>query len=177
MNRTILVFGLIAGLIVSAFMAIMIYNFSKTSNFESGMWMGYASMIIAFSFVFVGIKSYRDKHNSGIITFGKAFKIGFFISLIASTMYVVTWLIEYYNFVPDFMERYSAHMLEAAKKAGATAAELDAKTAEMKMYAELYKNPLMVVLLTYMEILPVGLVVSAISALILKRKTAKADIA
>ncbi len=141
------------------------------------MLYGYAAMVVAFSFVFVGIKNYRDKYCNGVITFGKAFKTGFYITLIASTMYVITWLIVYYLFIPDFMEKYSEHIINAAKAAGETASEIDAKIAEMKPYQEMYKNPLFVVLLTYMEILPVGLLITAISALILKKKPMVTDMA
>jgi hypothetical protein len=69
------------------------------------MLIGYASMLIAFSLVFVGIRNYRDKFNEGVISFGKAFKIGIMIVLIASTMYVVAWLIDYFFFIPDFFNR------------------------------------------------------------------------
>ena len=170
MKRTVLVFGLIAGLIVSGFMDFSMARFYQSHELQHGMLYGYAAMIIALSFVFVGIKSYRDKYCDGVIPFGKAFITGLFITLVASTIYVITWLILYYGFMPDFMTRYAEHMISAAKASGATAAELDAKVSEMKMYQDMYKNPLFVVLLTYLEILPVGLVITAISALILKRK-------
>jgi len=143
---------------------------SSDANFEHSMLIGYASMVLAFSFIFVGIKNYRDKYNNGLITFGKAFKTGLYISLIASTMYVITWLVDYYVFIPDFMDKYVAHMLKEAKDSGASAAELAKQAKELAYNQQLYKNPIMVVLFTYMEILPVGILVSLIAALILKRK-------
>lgn len=166
MKKNVLIFGLISGAIVSSFM------FLSTSfcGSDAGMWIGYSSMLLAFIFIFVGIKNYRDKYNGGSIGFGKAFRIGLYISLIASTMYVITWLINYYCFVPDFMDQYAAHTLDNMTKNGATPAELAAKTEEMNQYKEWYKNPLLVILLTYTEIVPVGIVVSLIAALILKRK-------
>src|SRR3989344_4812298 len=115
MKKNVLVFGSISGLIITALMVISTLLCYKNSNFEGSMLIGYASMLIAFSFIFVGVKNYRDKYNNGLITFWKAFKIGLFIALISSTFYVVTWLIEYYAFMPDFMEKYSEHMLNQAK--------------------------------------------------------------
>jgi hypothetical protein len=170
MRKNVLVFGTISGLIVTAF---MIYSTAKcytNADFESSEIIGYSSMIVAFAFIFVGIKNYRDKYNGGAITFGKAFKIGLYITLIAGTFYVVAWLVEYYAFIPDFMEKYTAHVLKEASNDRATAVDLEKKATEMREFSELYKNPLMVVLLTYTEIIPVGLVITLISALILKRK-------
>ena len=104
MKKIVWVSGLISGLIVSSLMAISIVRCYNGANYEGSMLIGYASMLAAFSLIFVGIKNYRDKYNNGIISFGKAFKIGLFIALIASTMYVITWLICYYFFIPDFLK-------------------------------------------------------------------------
>jgi uncharacterized membrane protein len=175
MKRNVIVFGLIAGLIVTAMMLFSISKCYRDANFEGSMLVGYASMVLAFSFIFVGVKNYRDKYNNEIISFGKGFRIGLYISLIASTIYVLVWLIDYYVFIPDFMEKYTAHVLSAAQKSGASAAEMSAKVAEMEDYRQMYKNPLFVILLTYMEILPVGIVISIIAALILKRKSNHQD--
>lgn len=170
MKKIVLVFGLIAGLIVTLWMTISIAVCYNSSSFEGNMWMGYGSMIVAFSFVFVGIKNFRDKYNGGFITFGKAFKIGLYIALIASTMYVLAWLIEYYLFIPDFMDKYTAHVITQAKNHGASIAELNEQKAKMATYTEMYKNPIMVIVLTYLEILPVGVIIALIAALILKRR-------
>jgi Protein of unknown function (DUF4199) len=173
MKKLVLVYGIIAGLIVTGMMAFSTGYFCAKGDFEGGMIYGYSAMIIAFSMIFVGIKSFRDKHNGGMINFGKAFKIGLFISLIASTIYVIGWLINYYYFIPDFMDKYAAVMIDKAKASGISADELAKKTAGMAQMKEWYKNPLFVILMTYVEILPVALVVTLISALILKRNAPK----
>jgi hypothetical protein len=170
MKRNILVFGLISGLVVALWMAITISVCYDNPNFEANMWMGYASMVAAFSLIFVAIKNYRDKYNGGTITFGKAFQIGMYITLIASTMYVITWLIMYYFFMPDFMEKFVAAAIRRAETGGESAAQIAATREQMAGYTEMYKSPVMVVLFTYMEVLPVGLLISLIAAAILKRK-------
>jgi hypothetical protein len=171
MRKNILTFGVISGLIVSILMVITMGVCHSSEDFgEGSMIWGYASMIIAFAFIFVAIKNFRDKYNGGVISFGKAFQIGLFISLIASTMYVISWLIYYYNFIPDFMDRYADLMLKKAAANGASAAELQSKATEMDGMKQMYKNPLWVIAFTYMEILPVGIIVTVISSLILKRK-------
>lgn len=168
MKKNVIVFGLIAGAIVTTMMTLSTVQGYITQNWDYGVVIGYASMVLAFSLIFVGVRNYRDKFNDGVITFGKAFRIGLYITLIASTMYVFAWVINYYLFIPDFIDRYSEYMLRES----AGTADVDKKMEEIQSWRELYKNPLFVILLTYMEILPVGLIISVISALILKRHPA-----
>lgn len=171
MRKNVLVYGLISGFIVSLLMVIPVslcYNNEKMM--EESVWIGYATMLIAFSMIFVGTKNYRDKYNNGVISFGKAFKTGLLITLVASTIYVLTWQIEYHFFFPEFMDKYNAHELTKLKSSGLSQQVIDQKTAEMLKMTEMYKNPLVNILFTYLEILPVGLIVSLICAAILKRK-------
>lgn len=173
-TKNVLIYGIISGIIVSSLMLLSVNYMSHCEgnvDFNTSMLIGYASMLIAFSLVFVGIKNYRDKYNDGIISFGKAFKIGIMIVLIASTIYVIAWLIDYFFFIPDFMEKYSTQMIEELKASGATQLEIDKQVEEMASFSEMYKNPFFNAMMTYMEILPVGLIVTLISSLILKRKT------
>lgn len=175
MKKIILTHGLIAGAIVSALMLFSTNYLSHCEGsvgYNTSMLIGYASMLMAFSLVFVGVRNYRDKYNEGVISFGKAFQIGIIIVLIASTMYVISWLIAYFFFIPDFMEKYSTHMVEELKTSGAGQAEIDAKMKEMADFARMYKNPFFNALMTYAEIVPVGLIVTLICALVLKRKPA-----
>ncbi|MEO8172035.1 MAG: DUF4199 domain-containing protein [Sediminibacterium sp.] len=177
MKKIVLICGCIAGLIVSAMGVISTAVFCASGDFDNGMIFGYASMILAFSLIFVGIKNFRDKYNSGTISFGKAFKVGLFISLIASTFYVISWLINFHFFMPDFYDKYAVKVLDNLKAEGASAATIAEKTAEMAKMAEWAKNELFVIVMTYVEILPVGLLVTVIAALILKRNTPKHQLA
>ena len=85
MKKNILTYGLIAGIVVSVLMLSSVNYFSHCEgnvDYNTSIFIGYASMLLAFSLVFVGIRNYRDKYNEGVISFGKAFKIGILISLI-----------------------------------------------------------------------------------------------
>jgi hypothetical protein len=170
MKKNVTVFGLLSGLSISVFMLIATTIFCGRGDYDNSELVGYAGMLAAFTFIFVGIKNYRDKYNNRFISFGQAFRIGLYITLISSTMYVITWLIVYYNFMPDFMDKFADHTINELKEKGASAAEIQEQTAQMNSYKEMYKNPLFVILLTYAEIVPVGLIVSLICAFILKRK-------
>jgi len=177
MKKTVIKFGLIAGLIASAWMVGSIAWCHETGTYEGNMIMGFASMIIAFSLMFPAIKNYRDKQNNGVISFGKAFKMAFFIALIGSSMYVAAWLIDYYFFIPDFMERFSQQLIQKAQHSGASAAEIAAKIKEINSMKSIYDSVFGVILYTYMEILPVGIIIALITALILKRKTNSGNVA
>ena len=170
MKQIVLKYGLIGGLIVGAVMLTGTLYCVSTGKFEGSMVLGYASMILAFSLIFVAVKQVRDRQMGGTISFGKAFKVALLVTLVTSTVYVVVWLICYYFFIPDFMDQYAAHMMTKARSEGLSAAALSEKSAEMDQYKEMYKNPILVILFTYVEILPVGLLVSLVAALILKKK-------
>ncbi len=173
MKKLILTYGLIAGAVVSTIMLFTMNYISYCNgnvDFETSMLIGYASMLLAFSLVFVGTRNYRNKYNNGIISFGKAFKTGILIVLVASTIYVAAWLVCYYFFMPDFMEQYAASAINKLKESGASQLEIDEKAKEMANFAKMYKRPVFNSLITYAEILPVGLVVTLISSLVLKRK-------
>lgn len=175
MKKNIIIYGLIAGVLVSVLMLLSVNYMSYCNgdvDYTTSMVIGYASMLLAFSLVFVGIKNYRDKFNGGTISFGKAFKTGLMIVLIASTIYVVAWMVDYYFFMPDFAEKYAAHNLGQLKASGASQLEIDKQTKEMADFVKMYKNPFFNALMTYTEILPVGLIVTLISALLLKKKVA-----
>ena len=170
MKKNILIYGLISGVIISALMAVNLSLCVKSGDFDSSMLIGYASMLVAFSMIFVGIKNFRDKYNGGVISFGKAFKVGFFMTLIASTIYVIVWLIEERLFFPDFIDKYTAYEMNKLQSSGISAAGLASETKKLEQGKEMYKNPAIKILMTYAEILPVGLVVTLISSLLLKRK-------
>ncbi len=176
MKKNIIIYGLIAGIVVSILMLSTVNYISHCEgnvDYGTSMLIGYASMLIAFSLVFIGIRNYRDKYNGGVISFGKAFKVGIVMVLVASTIYVAAWLIDYYFFIPDFMEKYAAQTLDKLKAGGASQIEIDKETKEMASMVTMLKNPFFNAIMAYVEILPVGLIVTLISSLILKRKTAK----
>lgn len=170
MKKTVWVFGLIIGAILCANMIVMVNMMYTNPDFKGNDVAGYAAMVVLFSLIFFGIRNYRSKQLGGYISFGKALKTGVLIALVGATMYVVAWLFYYYLFVPDFIDVYTSYVLENCARE-----DLPAKTAEMASFKEMYKNPLFVILITYSEVLPVGLAVALVSALILKRKRKPVD--
>jgi hypothetical protein len=171
MKRNILVFGSISGIIVGTLMALSLFWANQGHDINEGMLLGYASMVIALSLIYVGVRNFRDKYNDGVISFAKALKLALGITLIASTIYVAVWLVEFYVFIPDFMDKYTAAHLQQVKSSGLNPAVLQKQVADMERMRDVYDhNLLVVVLYTYIEILPVGLIISLLTALLLKRK-------
>jgi hypothetical protein len=128
-------------------------------------------MVIALSLIYVGVRNFRDKYNEGVISFAKALKLALGITLIASTIYVAVWLVEFYVFIPDFMDKYTAAHIQQMKSSGLSPAAVQKQVADMESMRDVYDhNPLVVVLYTYMEIVPVGIIISLLTALLLKRK-------
>lgn len=170
MKKIVLTYGIIGGIIVSAMMWLTLG--SGEHDFDNGMWIGYTTMVIALSTIFFAVKTYRDKHLGGSIKFGKAFLMGLYITLLASTMYVASWMVLSANSKQDFMQAYYEHEKAKLESSDMPAAEVESKLLEMREFGEMYKNPVVKVGFTYMEILPVGLLISLICAAILMRREA-----
>ncbi len=169
MKRTVLIFGLIGGLMMAAMMFGTL-PFLEKIGFAKGLIVGYTTMIIAFMMVFFGIRSYRENVGHGQITFGRAFAVGILIALLVCAFYVVAWEIIYFKFMPDFAEKYSSYAIEQAKAAGESPQAIAAKVQEMKDLKAMLDNPFLNAVMTLIEPLPVGIIVTLISALILRKK-------
>ena len=171
MRKTVLTFGLISGLLTAAMMTIPLpFVLNGTLDFDKGEILGYTTLILSFLLVFFGVRSYRENAGGGRISFGRAFKVGILITLISCAFYVITWEIVYFNFIPDFADRYAAHTIQKMRAKGATEAAVEATKKEMAGFKRLYANPFINAGMTFMEAFPVGLVATLVSAAILRRK-------
>jgi len=175
MRRTVLIYGLISG--VFGLVLWFITQSLSTSpdgkiDFDKGELFGYINIILALSLVFFGVRHYRDKQLGGTINFGKAFGVGFLIALVAAFIYVAGWMIYYYTSetAQQHLLQYGDYMREKWVAAGMSTEEIAKKSAEFEKNMEMIKNPFFMALFTFFEPLPVGLIVSLISAFILKRK-------
>jgi hypothetical protein len=170
-KRIVLTFGLVSGALLSGMMLVSV-PFMDRIGFDKGEVIGYTTMVLAFIMVFFGVRSYRDTVLDGTIGFGRAFQVGILITLISCVCYVATWQVIYYKMAPDFVEKYTAHVLDKARASGATDQQLAVQRAQMTKFMELYKNPLVNVAITFVEPFPVGLVITIVCAGILRRKRA-----
>jgi uncharacterized membrane protein (UPF0136 family) len=171
MKKIVLTFGLISGAISSAMMfATLPLMHTDKVNFDNGLILGYASILLSLLLVFFGIRSYREHVGGGTVTFGRAFTVGILITLISCLAYVVSWEIIYYNIMPDFMDKWGAHEVAKMRASGANASDIEAKRQEMADLKKKLDNPLFNAAMTFIEPFPVGLLVTLVSAGILRRK-------
>lgn len=170
MAQVIFRYGIIAGLIVAIPWLIYMPTVPANAKVEDfgGYVMGYAIILVALSMVFLGIKHYRDRALGGVIKFGKGFAIGMGITTIASILYVIGW--EVASSISDFnfSQAWANAMVEEARKNGADAAGIAKATADAADFQRMYANPMVRMPMVFSEIFPVGILVSLISAAVLR---------
>ena len=170
MKKTVLTFGLIAGLIISVLMDGSLLLANKIGSGHNSMLLGYTMMVASFLLIYFGIHSYRDNNLAGQISFGRAFACGILIALITTVCYVATWEVIYFNFMPHFMDSYFAAQIHKIQSSGLDPATTAAQVAAIQRSQQLYQNPFVNMAYTFMEPLPVGLLITLISAAVLRRK-------
>ena len=169
MRKIVLTYGLIAGVFLAVTLLVSL-TFHDAIGFDRAMVLGYASMVLVFLLIFFGARAYRDKVAGGRVGFGRALSVGLLIGLVASSCYVLTWEIVYFGTKSDHIEKYQAHEIEKARQAGESPEAIAAMEAEMDKFEEMYKNPLINTAMTFMEPLPVALLVALLSAGVLSRR-------
>jgi hypothetical protein len=168
-KKTVITFGLISGVISSVLM-LGTSTIVDRIGFDKGYIIGYTSIVLSLLLVFFGIRSYRDNVSDGHITFLKGFGVGICITVISCVFYVGTWEILSRTIFKDFMDKYSAYVISKAQASGASAAAVQEQVAEMQQMKVMYANPLYRMAMTFIEPFPVGLLITLISAAVLRRK-------
>jgi len=169
--RLALKYGSVIGLIIVSSFFIVFYVTEGNPDLINGELIGYATMLLAFSAVFIGIKNHRDKSLGGIMTFKQGFLCGLGIVLVASIIYVAGWMIYQPNFAPDFADEYFAAQIEKVQANDElTSSEREVKIEELGASLESYKKPHVMAAYTFLEIFPVGLIVTLIASFALRKK-------
>jgi hypothetical protein len=165
--RIILSYGIVGGIIVAVPMAVTMRTTTAGSIPENAALYGYLSMLLAFTMVFVGIKHYRDKALGGVIRFLPALGVGLGISAVASLFWVVGWELTLATGF-DFGTAYVDSVVAAGQARGAPAAELETIRAEAAEFLSMYANPLFRLPITFIEMFPIGVLISLLSAALLR---------
>lgn len=169
MKKTVLTFGLISGAIG---ILTMLATIPAIRSMEHGKadFLGYTSMVLSALLVFFGIRSFRENAGSGRLSFGRGLAVGVLISLVSWACFAAAFQIVYFKVVPDFGDKFSACMVERARTSGGSRQKIDEAAKQARTFKDLWDNPLTNAAVTFATTFPVGLVASAISAAILRRR-------
>lgn len=169
MINVIFLFGTMAGLIViGAMIGVIVASGGQPEMQDHSLLLGYLIMLVALSMIFFGIKSYRDRELGGVIRFMPALMMGIGISVVAGIIYVLVWEVYMAATNHAYIGAYIEHYIAQQKAAGVTGAALDKLVSEMESFRVQYADPMFRLPMTFMEIFPVGLLVSLISAAVLR---------
>jgi len=126
--------------------------------------------VLSFLLVYFGVRSYRDNVAGGKIRFGRALVVGTLIMVVASVCYVATWEVIYFGIRPDYAARFEQVALAKARSGGGSPQAIQRKVADAQRFLRLYRNPAINAAITFLEPLPVGLVIALVSAGVLSRR-------
>ncbi len=161
------IYGLLSGGVIIATLITGII-FADRLKVTTTEWFGYLVMLVALTFIFVGVKRYRDVDRGGVIGFGRALGLGLMITLVAGIVYVLVWEVYQaftnYAFINDYVDGIR-RAKQAAGMSGTALAHAMAPVEEMRKN---YANPLFRLPMTFMEIAPVGVIVSLVSAALVR---------
>lgn len=171
MKRNILIYGLIGGIVMTTLHFTTIPLWDKTSNYDLGEVLGYASMILSLLAVYLGIKHYRDKYNDGSMSFKQGFTVGLSISTVAGMLFAFYVYFFYTKIDPNFMSKYERHFIEKIEKSSVSAQEKATQIAELKKtFADpMYSNWVFQSFIMFATVLIIGLLVTLISSGVLKK--------
>ena len=173
MTRIILIYGAVGALIVGSLMIWGMLSWTPeqmagAEGMDNGLIVGYLTQIVALTTVFLGIKHFRDKERGGVVRFVPAFLVGLGISAVASLGWIIGWEIVLASGF-DYEALMTKMTTQQAAASGATGAALDKQIADGAAFMKLYmENPLVRMPISFIEMFPVGVLVSLISALLLR---------
>lgn len=173
MTNIIFLFGTLAGLIViTGMIATIVAAGGNPEMWDHTLWLGYLIIFVALSMVFFGVKRYRDRDLGGVIKFIPALMMGIGIVVVAGVIHVLVWEVYLAATNYGFIDSYATAMIEAERAKGLAGADLDAKIREFETFKVQYQDPLFRVPLTFLEIVPVGLLIALVTAAILRNPRA-----
>jgi hypothetical protein len=160
LRKHILSFGVVLGITLSAieFLSVALGIIFSTV-------MGYIFLIVVMLSLLLAVKKYRDSIQKGIISFGDAFVISFFMCLLSGAIWAIYRYIEYSLF-PDVLSELVRPVLETLKPTSSPDTN-----ALINMIKEMYIQPAFWAFVTFFFYMAMGgSLLSLYIAFILKRE-------
>lgn len=171
MKKYILRYGIIASLLLIGIIAVSFaFQSGDEPNYSMGEIIGYVAMIVSLSTIFVAIKRYRDYEQQGLISFGKALKIGVMISLMVAGVFVVFDALYITVIEPDWTANYQQYTVEEMQAAGASSEAIEQMNDQFKAY-EGVTGVVFIQVVMFITVFVIGLLISLISSAVLKNNS------
>lgn len=174
MKSPIVKFGVIGGTVVSVlFLGPFLIFSDMYTNPDSMAWgevVGYSTMILSMLAVHFGIRQYRNEFFPASFSFVKGLGTGVLITLVATAVFYLGNVLLYEvlmpNLLTDFAEPYKEHLMQSAT----SEIEKEQIIEEFEKNSAILENSYLYALLMAVTVFFIGLVISLVSALILKRR-------
>lgn len=168
MKKIIIPYGMSGVAVMVIVMLSTFFIFRNKHNWELQEVIGYATIVVSLSFVYFGIRRWRDKYNSGRLSFGRGLGIGTLISLFPSVAFGLLSWIEIRFLDPEYLDKYYSYYVEKLKRS-TPAEELNATLQQMAKDREMFSSPLAQFFVMFLTVFIIGFIITIISTLILRR--------
>lgn len=172
MKKTVLRYGGFSVIFMVLFFIAEWFIFKDKNDFKVQEIFGWVGIFVSTIFIFFGIRYYRDRYNNGHLRFGKGLKVGLLILVLPSIAFGVFNVI-YVMLNPEFMEIYYNAQV-ADLRESLPAAEATLKIQAMEKEKEMWMSPAVQFVGMFLSVFAVGLIVTVISAFVLRRSVEKA---
>lgn len=170
MQKLAIKYGVIGSLVMILGVMIPFWIWGNTFDLKWGEVAGYASMILAMTAIYFGIKAYKNELDE-VLTFKKAFVFGLFVDFIAALVFGIFSFVLYKWISPDFMEVYYNHSLEQIRNSQELSADqISQQLAQLEGMKDQMLSPGFGGVLMFITVFPIGLVMTVISSFVLKDK-------
>lgn len=168
MTKRSVILGLSGGAIMVGLFLISYAFGVEQLGYSASEVVGYVSMILGLSTIFVAVRNHRDHDLNGKISFVQAMKAGAIVAVIAALVFGVFTIVLYET--TDVSEQlasmYEQDLVEQGMSPEKARGAFEQQMAEVPEW--LTTSPGQGFLM-FMTVFPLGLIVSAISGLVLKR--------
>lgn len=172
MRKTVVRFGFMGVVLMFVILTIEFLIFRKKYNFDVQEIIGYITIILSLSFVYFGIRHWRDNYNSGSLSFGEGFKLGLLITLFPSLAFGLLSLFEIGVLDPEFNDKYYAHAVQKLK-ASTPPDELPQELQKLDSQKEMFSSPFVQFGAMCLTVFLIGIVITVIATLILQKSKNK----
>jgi len=171
MRATVIRYGLIgAGIWFVIWLTLfLLVKAGVVRGFDFAEVIGYTSMVLALSMIFFALVQQRDRVNGGQLSFGQGFVLGLRISVIVGAVVGVVDVLHVFVLDPGFMDAYMEHEKAKWAASGLSAEQINARMAAADAEMQLIQNPIATFLLMFVTTVLIGVLISAVSALLLRR--------